>query len=151
MLFRSEFKDTFKLESGKVLSGFELMVDTYGELNSNTSNAILVCHAFSGNHHAAGKHNTDVTEGWWDQMIGPGKAIDTNKHFVVCPNNLGGCAGSTGPTSINPASKEPYGGDFPVVSVSDWVNSQKLLMEHLGINKWELVIGGSLEIGRAHV
>ena len=97
------------------------MVDTYGELIFDASNAILVCHAFSGNHHAAGKHETDATEGWWDQMIGPGKAIDTNKYFIVCPNNLGGCAGSTGPTSINPASKEPYGGDFPVVSVSDWV------------------------------
>ena len=138
------FKNSFTLESGKILSRFELMVDTYGELNSDASNAILVCHAFSGNHHAAGKHETVATEGWWDQMIGPGKAIDTNKYFIVCPNNLGGCAGSTGPTSINPASKEPYGGDFPVVSVSDWVNSQKLLMEHLGINKWEIVIGGSL-------
>ena len=119
------------------------MIETYGELNKARSNAILICHAFSGNHHAAGQSN-EFGLGWWDQIIGPSKAIDTDKYFVVCCNNIGGCAGSSGPTSINPATKKVYGKTFPKVSVDDWVNSQKMLMDKLNIDFWHLVAGGSL-------
>ncbi len=137
------FKDGIILESGEKLDSFDLMIETYGELNKARSNAILICHAFSGNHHAAGQSN-EFGLGWWDQIIGPSKAIDTNKYFVVCCNNLGGCAGSSGPTSINPATKKVYGKTFPKVSVDDWVNSQKMLMDKLNIDFWHLVAGGSL-------
>jgi homoserine O-acetyltransferase len=139
-----KFEVGLDLESGARLDSFELMVETYGELNKNRSNGILVCHAFSGNHQAAGIINDKKETGWWDNIIGPGKAVDTNKYFVVCSNNLGGCSGSSGPLSINPASKKPYGKDFPSISVVDWVNSQKLLSDHLGITKWDMVLGGSL-------
>ena len=139
-----KFKEGIELISGSKLSMFELMVETYGELNKEKSNGILVCHAFSGNHHAAGISENEDTSGWWDQLIGPNKAIDTDKYFVVCCNNLGGCSGSTGPTSINPETNESFGKDFPAVSVIDWVNSQKMLAEYLGISKWSLVAGGSL-------
>ena len=132
------------LESGKSLDTFELIYETYGELNENRSNAILVCHALSGNHHSAGFHEGDAKPGWWDNLIGPGKAIDTNKFYVVSPNNLGGCHGSTGPSSINPETNKVYGPDFPVLTVEDWVNSQALLAQHLGIEVWHAVIGGSL-------
>ena len=137
------FKDGIILESGEKLDSFDLMIETYGELNKDRSNAILICHAFSGNHHAAGQSN-DFGLGWWDQIIGPSKAIDTDKYFVVCCNNLGGCAGSSGPTSINPKTKKVYGKTFPKVSVDDWVNSQKMLMDKLNIDFWHLVAGGSL-------
>ena len=137
------FKDGIILESGEKLDSFDLMIETYGELNKARSNAILICHAFSGNHHAAGQSN-EFGLGWWDQIIGPSKAIDTDKYFVVCCNNLGGCAGSSGPTSINPATKKVYGKTFPKVSVDDWVNSQKMLMDKLNIDLWHLVAGGSL-------
>jgi|TARA_A100001011_G_C14296899_1_gene838856 homoserine O-acetyltransferase len=137
------FKDGIILESGEKLDSFDLMIETYGELNKARSNAILICHAFSGNHHAAGQSN-EFGLGWWDQIIGPSKAIDTDKYFVVCCNNLGGCAGSSGPTSINPATKKVYGKTFPKVSVDDWVNSQKMLMDKLNIDFWHLVAGGSL-------
>ena len=137
------FKDGIILESGEKLNSFDLMIETYGELNKARSNAILICHAFSGNHHAAGQSN-EFGLGWWDQIIGPNKAIDTDKYFVVCCNNLGGCAGSSGPTSINPATKKVYGKTFPKVSVDDWVNSQKMLMDKLNIDFWHLVAGGSL-------
>ena len=137
------FADGIILESGEKLDSFDLMIETYGELNKARSNAILICHAFSGNHHAAGQSN-EFGLGWWDQIIGPNKAIDTDKYFVVCCNNLGGCAGSSGPTSINPATKKVYGKTFPKVSVDDWVNSQKMLMEKLNIDFWHLVAGGSL-------
>lgn len=121
------------------------MVETYGTLNSGKSNAVLVCHALSGDHHAAGyHHDADKKPGWWDACIGPGKAIDTNLFFVVSLNNLGGCAGSTGPASINPKTKKFYGPDFPVVTVRDWVQSQVRLMDRLGIEKWAAVVGGSL-------
>ena len=139
-----KFEDSLELECGTVLPSFELIFETYGELNKDKSNAVLVCHAFSGNHHAAGESGLDSSIGWWDQMIGPNKAIDTNRYFVVCSNNIGGCSGSSGPTSINPANGEIYGADFPVVSVVDWVNTQKILMDRLEISKWELVLGGSL-------
>lgn len=138
------FKDPLTLQSGDVLPGFELMTETYGELNSDKSNAVLVCHAFSGNHHAAGIKDGEKKSGWWDEIIGDGKTIDTKKYFVVSLNNLGGCHGSSGPTSIAAESGQPYGASFPEVSVSDWVETQKLLADHLGINCWEMVAGGSL-------
>ncbi len=142
---RYHFDDALTLRSGKVLASFDLMVETYGELNAERSNAVLICHALSGDHHAAGYHSeNDSKPGWWDSCIGPGKAIDTNKFFVVCLNNLGGCAGSTGPTSINPETGKHYGPDFPIVTVRDWVKSQVMLADRLGIEKWAAVVGGSL-------
>ena len=137
------FADGITLNSGDRLENFELMIETYGELNESGSNAILLCHAFSGNHHAAGK-NKESEIGWWDEIVGPNKAIDTDKYYVVCCNNLGGCSGSSGPTTINPSSEKPYGKNFPQISVKDWVNSQKMLMDKLGVPYWHLVAGGSL-------
>ena len=142
---RLHFDEPLLLRSGKSINSYDLMIETYGSLNANKSNAILVCHALSGDHHAAGYHSEDETKpGWWDHCIGPGKAIDTNKFFVVCLNNLGGCAGSTGPSSINPETGTFYGPDFPVVTVRDWVKSQVALMERLEIEQWAAVVGGSL-------
>ena len=139
------FDSPLNLRSGKILPNFDLVFETYGELNENRSNAILVCHALSGDHHAAGLHSLDDKKpGWWDACIGPGKAIDTDVFFVVCPNNLGGCGGSTGPASINPETGKFFGPDFPVVTVRDWVNSQAMLADKLKISKWVAVIGGSL-------
>ena len=138
------FKDSLTLQSGHVLSGFELMTETYGELNSDKTNAVLVCHAFSGNHHAAGIKDGEKKPGWWDEIIGDGKTIDTKKFFVVSLNNLGGCHGSSGPTSVAVDSGQPYGASFPEVSVRDWVETQKLLADHFGIDCWEMVAGGSL-------
>ena len=138
------FRDSLTLESGQVLSGFELMTETYGELNSDKTNAVLVCHAFSGNHHAAGICDGETKPGWWDEIIGDGKTIDTTKFFVVSLNNIGGCHGSSGPTTITTESGKPFGADFPEVSVSDWVRTQKLLADHFEINCWEMVAGGSL-------
>ena len=137
------FADGITLDSGERLEKFELMIETYGELNESGSNAILLCHAFSGNHHAAGK-NKESEIGWWDEIVGPNKAIDTDKYYVVCCNNLGGCGGSSGPTTINPSSEKPYGKNFPQISVKDWVNSQKMLMDKIGVPYWHLVAGGSL-------
>ena len=137
------FADGITLDSGDRLEKFELMIETYGELNESGSNAILLCHAFSGNHHAAGK-NKESEIGWWDEIVGPNKAIDTDKYYVVCCNNLGGCGGSSGPTTINPSSEKPYGKNFPQISVKDWVNSQRMLMDKLGVPYWHLVAGGSL-------
>ena len=137
--------EDFHLRSGDTLPGFELVFETYGTLNSAATNAVLICHALSGNHHAAGKYaETDAKPGWWDSAIGPGKPIDTNHFFVVSLNNLGGCHGSTGPLSINPATGKVYGPTFPTVTVSDWVQSQALLADHLGITRFAAVIGGSL-------
>ena len=139
------FDEPLELRSGKALAAYDLMVETYGELNADKSNGILICHALSGDHHAAGYHSMDDRKpGWWDNYIGPGKPIDTNHFFVVCLNNLGGCAGSTGPASINPETDTWYGPDFPVVTVRDWVKSQARLADRLGIEKWAAVIGGSL-------
>ena len=138
------FKESLTLQSGDVLSGFELMTETYGELNSDKSNAVLVCHAFSGNHHAAGIKDGENKPGWWDEIIGDGKTIDTKKFFVVSLNNLGGCHGSSGPASMAADSGQPYGASFPEVSVRDWVETQKLLADHFGIDCWEMVAGGSL-------
>jgi len=142
---RYRFDEPLTLRSGKALPAYELMVETYGELNADRSNAVLICHALSGDHHAAGYHNEDDRKpGWWDTCIGPGKAIDTDLFHVVCLNNLGGCGGSTGPVSINPETGKHYGPDFPIITVRDWVNSQVRLMDRLGIEKWAAVIGGSL-------
>ena len=133
------------LDCGRSLPSYDLIYETYGELNANKSNAILICHALSGDHHAAGYHDMeDKKPGWWDSAIGPGKAIDTNQFFVVSINNLGGCKGSTGPNSINPETGKLYGPDFPIVTVSDWVRSQAVLADHLEITQWAAVIGGSL-------
>lgn len=133
------------LECGRSLQSYDLIYESYGELNDDGSNAVLICHALSGDHHAAGYHSMDDKKpGWWDSAIGPGKAIDTNNFYVVCLNNLGGCKGSTGPTSINPETNKAYGPDFPIVTVSDWVNSQAVLADHLNIQQWAAVVGGSL-------
>ncbi len=140
-----EIKYKLELDCGKNLENFNLIYETYGKLNSEKNNAILICHALSGDHHAAGYHDINNTKpGWWDSSIGPGKAFDTDKFFVVSLNNLGGCMGSTGPNSLNNITGKQYGPDFPIVSVSDWVNSQKLLADYLEIKEWACVAGGSL-------
>ncbi|WP_020406017.1 homoserine O-succinyltransferase MetX [Hahella ganghwensis] len=139
------FDEPLHLECGKQLDSYQLIYETYGELNADRSNAVLICHALSGNHHVAGYHSMeDRKPGWWDSCIGPGKPIDTNRFYVVSLNNLGGCNGSTGPNTTNPATGKPYGPDFPVVTVSDWVASQARLADSLGIECWAAVIGGSL-------
>ncbi|MGM3425320.1 MULTISPECIES: homoserine O-succinyltransferase MetX [Pseudomonas] len=139
------FSEPLALACGRTLPAYDLMVETYGELNASRSNAVLICHALSGHHHAAGYHSLDDRKpGWWDSCIGPGKPIDTRKFFVVALNNLGGCNGSTGPSSPNPETGRAYGADFPVLTVEDWVNSQARLADRLGIGQWAAVIGGSL-------
>ncbi|AXA65283.1 homoserine O-acetyltransferase [Pseudomonas oryzihabitans] len=139
------FNEPLALACGRTLPAYDLMVETYGELNASRSNAVLICHALSGHHHAAGYHSLDDRKpGWWDSCIGPGKPIDTRKFFVVALNNLGGCNGSTGPGSPNPETGRAYGADFPVLTVEDWVNSQARLADRLGIGQWAAVIGGSL-------
>ena len=139
------FDTPLQLDCGRTLPQYDFVYETYGALNKTRSNAVLICHALSGDHHAAGYHSAaDRKPGWWETCIGPGKPIDTNRYFVVCPNNLGGCKGSTGPTSNNPATGKPYGPDFPIVTVKDWVRSQATLADALGINQWAAVIGGSL-------
>ena len=140
-----QFDQPLTLRSGRVLESYELIYETYGTLNKDASNAVLICHALSGDHHAAGYHSEeDKRPGWWDTCIGPGKVIDTDTFFVVCLNNLGGCSGSSGPTSINPETGKTYGPDFPIVAVRDWVRSQKRLADVLGIQQWAAVVGGSL-------
>jgi homoserine O-acetyltransferase len=139
------FAEPLALACGRSLADYQLVIETYGELNAARSNAVLICHALSGHHHAAGYHSADERKpGWWDSCIGPGKPIDTNKFFVVSLNNLGGCNGSTGPTSLNPATGKPFGADFPVLTVEDWVHSQARLADYLGIEQWAAVVGGSL-------
>ena len=140
-----KFEENFELESGKILKGFEIIYETYGELNKDKSNAVLICHALSGNHHAAGySHDEQDKSGWWNELIGPNKAFDTNKYFIVSLNNLGGCHGSSGPSSIDPETSQPFGKNFPLVTVTDWVKSQDLLRLHLGLDFWHAVAGGSL-------
>ena len=140
----AEIKSPLKLASGKVIEEYNLKYETYGMLNKEKNNAVLICHALSGNHHAAGCYKNENKPGWWDNMIGPGKPIDTNKLYVVCLNNLGGCHGSTGPTSQIPNTQKIYGSSFPIVTVNDWVNSQKELMDFLKIPSWRFIVGGSL-------
>ena len=132
------------LACGAVLPSHQLVFETYGTLNSDRSNAILICHALSGDHHAAGFHEGASKPGWWNHYIGPGKAMDSDRFFIVSVNNIGSCFGSTGPTSINPKTGEAWGADFPSLRARDWVESQKLLMDHLDIRCWAAVIGGSL-------
>jgi len=140
-----EIKQKLDLDCGKILENFSLIYETYGKLNKEKTNAILICHALSGDHHAAGFHDkSDKKPGWWDSCIGPGKPFDTDRFFIVSLNNLGGCMGSTGPNSINIETGKEYGPDFPIVTVNDWVKSQKLLADFLKIDKWACVIGGSL-------
>ena len=132
------------LESGEKLEHVTLAYETYGKLNRKKSNAILVLHALSGDAHAAGFHKGAKRAGWWDEMIGPGKALDTEKYFVICSNVLAGCRGSTGPSSINPKTHKPYGTEFPIVTIKDMVSAQLRLIEHLGIEKLLTVVGGSM-------
>jgi len=141
----AHFPEPLTLKSGAVLPAFDLTYETYGTLNADKSNAVMICHALSGNHHVAGKYKEDDKHpGWWDNLIGPGRPLDTNRFFVIGLNNLGGCHGSSGPSSINPATNKPWGAEFPVVTVEDWVASQARLADHLGIKKLAAVIGGSL-------
>jgi len=138
-------QELLELESGGVLDGYQLIYETYGELNHARSNGILICHALSSDHHAAGyRDKSEKSIGWWDTLIGPGKPIDTNRFYVVCCNNLGGCGGSTGPASVDPKTSKPFGPNFPIVTVEDWVNSQAFLSDQLGIDCWAAVVGGSL-------
>jgi len=139
------FDQAITLANGRVLKSYDIVYETYGELNSAKDNAVLICHALSGHHHAAGFHSKENKRaGWWDHYIGPNKAVDTNKFFVVSLNNLGGCHGSTGPASINPETQQAWGSDFPTLRVRDWVESQKRLGDMLGIEQWAAIVGGSL-------
>jgi len=142
---RAAFERPFRFRSGAEIPRFELMYETYGTLNAARSNAVLVCHALNASHHVAGTYADDPENvGWWNNLVGPGKPLDTNRFFVIGSNYIGGCFGSTGPTSVNPATGKPYGADFPVVTVEDWVAAQAHLADHLGIERFAAVIGGSL-------
>ncbi len=142
---RMVFDAPLPLQSGAVLPGYELMVETYGELDSARSNAVLVCHALNASHHVAGCYGDDPkTAGWWDNMIGPGKPVDTRRFFVIGVNNPGSCFGSTGPMSVDAATGQPWGSRFPVVTVEDWVDAQARVLDRLGIDRLAAVMGGSL-------
>jgi homoserine O-acetyltransferase/O-succinyltransferase len=142
---RATFEAPLRLKSGQTLAPYELVYETYGQLNADHSNAVLICHALNASHHVAGLSSDDPkSTGWWDNMVGPGKPVDTNQFFVIGVNNLGSCFGSTGPATRNPATARPYGASFPVVTVEDWVNAQALLADRLGIKKFAAVMGGSL-------
>ncbi len=136
--------DELVLESGDMLGPVTLAYETYGNLNADKSNAILILHALSGDAHVAGYHAGEKNPGWWDNMVGPGKAFDTDKYFIICSNVIGGCKGSTGPSSINPKTNKPYGLDFPLISIPDMVNTQKKLIDYLGVDKLLAVAGGSM-------
>ncbi|MES3010845.1 MAG: homoserine O-acetyltransferase [Pseudomonadota bacterium] len=139
------FADALPLQSGKAIRGYDLAFETYGTLNADRSNAVLVCHALNASHHVAGEYEGQPkSEGWWDNMIGPGKPVDTNRFFVIGVNNLGSCFGSTGPMHVNPDTGDIYGADFPVVTVEDWVDAQARLLDRLGIHTLAAVLGGSL-------
>ncbi|AEK63975.1 Homoserine O-acetyltransferase [Collimonas fungivorans Ter331] len=139
------FATPLQLQSGALLADYTLVYETYGSLNADKSNAVLVCHALNASHHVAGVYQDDEKNvGWWDNMVGPGKALDTNKFFVIGVNNLGSCFGSTGPMHLNAATGKPYGADFPVVTVEDWVQAQARLADALGIVQFAAVMGGSL-------
>ena len=142
---RAIFEKPLTFKSGAVLPRYELVYETYGTLNADKSNAILICHALSGHHHVAGYYAHEPKNiGWWDTMVGPSKPVDTNKFFVIGLNNLGGCHGSTGPNSLNPETGKPYGSSFPVITVEDWVESQARLADLLGIQQFAAILGGSL-------
>jgi homoserine O-acetyltransferase/O-succinyltransferase len=136
--------EELKLDSGEKLGPVTLAYETYGKLNAEKSNAVLVLHALSGDAHATGLHEDDASPGWWNNLIGSGKGLDTDKYFVICSNVIGGCKGSTGPSSINPKTGEPYGTDFPIITIGDMVNAQRHLIDHLGIDKLLAIIGGSM-------
>lgn len=136
--------DEMTLESGKKLGPITIAYETYGRLNESKSNAVMVLHALSGDAHVAGFHKGDEKPGWWDNMIGPGKAFDTEKYFIICSNVIGGCKGSTGPSSLNAETGKPYGIDFPIVTISDMINAQKHLIDYLGIDRLLCVVGGSM-------
>ena len=136
--------DDLIIESGKKLKNVQIAYETYGKLNKENSNAILVCHALSGDAHVAGWYEGDKKPGWWDVIIGPGKCLDTDKYFIICSNVIGGCKGSTGPASINPDTNKPYGLDFPIITIKDMVNAQKKLVNSMGIKQLFAVIGGSM-------
>jgi homoserine O-acetyltransferase len=139
------FDQPLPLKSGAVLGGYSLVYETYGTLNAQRSNAVLVCHALNASHHVAGTYaGQPDSEGWWDNVVGPGKPLDTDRFFVIGVNNLGSCFGSTGPMHVNPATGQPYGADFPVVTVEDWVDAQARLLDALGIRTLAAVMGGSL-------
>src|SRR6185369_14584397 len=141
----AHFDAPLTLACGKTLPDYELAFETYGTLNAQRNNAVLICHALNASHHVAGYYDDDRDNvGWWDNMIGPGKPLDTDRFFVVGLNNLGGCFGSTGPLSVNPATGVPWGAAFPLVTVEDWVDSQARLADHLGIPQFAAVMGGSL-------
>ncbi len=141
---RLRFAQPLALASGASLADYELVYETYGELDAARSNAVLVCHALNASHHVAGVHADTGAEGWWDNMVGPGKPLDTRRFFVIGVNNPGSCFGSTGPMSINPATGRRYGPDFPVITVEDWVHAQARLADALGIERFAAVMGGSL-------
>jgi homoserine O-acetyltransferase len=139
------FSEPLKLQSGAEIADYTLVYETYGTLNADRSNAVLVCHALNASHHVAGRYSEDAaTTGWWDNMVGPGKPLDTDRFFVIGVNNLGSCFGSTGPMHSNPATGKPYGAHFPVLTVEDWVQSQARLADALGIQQFAAVMGGSL-------
>lgn len=139
------FAEPLSLQSGASIANYNLVVETYGQLNAKKDNAVLICHALNASHHVAGVSADNAENiGWWDNMVGPGKPVDTNKFFVIGVNNLGSCFGSTGPMSINPATGKPYGASFPVVTVEDWVNAQARVADHFQIDKFAAVMGGSL-------
>ncbi len=139
-----QFNEPLALKSGAQLASYSLEVQTYGQLNANKTNAVLICHALNASHHVAGVDPVTGKAGWWDNMIGPGKPLDTDHYFVIGVNNLGSCFGSTGPMSINPETNAPYGSKFPMVTVEDWVGSQARLADYFGIQKFAAVMGGSL-------
>ncbi|MBS1217586.1 MAG: homoserine O-acetyltransferase [Proteobacteria bacterium] len=141
----AHFTEPLLLRCGRVLRDYELVYETYGTLNADRSNAVLVCHALNASHHVAGVYADDPDNvGWWDNMIGPGKPLDTSRYFVIGVNNLGGCHGSTGPLSVDPDTGRRWGGEFPVVTVEDWVDAQARLADQLGIAQFAAVMGGSL-------
>ena len=139
-----EAPNELKLKSGQKLGPITIAYETYGQLNNDKSNAILVCHALTGDAHAAGLHDENSKPGWWDSMIGPDKAFDTNKYFVICSNVIGGCKGTTGPSSLDLKTGDPYGLSFPTITIEDMVTVQKILIDHLGIKKLLNVAGGSM-------
>ncbi|MBU3015055.1 homoserine O-acetyltransferase [Poseidonibacter lekithochrous] len=136
--------ERLQLESGRILESYELVYETYGELNEDKSNVIVICHALAGSHHAAGRYGSEAKAGWWDKFIGDGKVVDTSKYFVICSNNLGSSFGSTNPLSIDPSTKKEYRLKFPILTISDIVKAQMALYEKLGIKKAVAVIGGSM-------
>src|SRR5690606_13903931 len=139
------FEAPLPLQSGASIADYRLVYETYGELNAERSNAVLVCHALNASHHVAGRYaDSEKSLGWWDNMVGPGKPLDTDRFFVIGVNNLGSCFGSTGPMHVNPGTGKPYGAAFPVVTVEDWVHAQARLADALGITQFAAIMGGSL-------